>query len=45
MYLDEDEGLGREIDGGWDRDDVLVFVSLAVQFSLHPVSTGLCNAD
>lgn len=32
MYLDEDEGLGWEISGGWewDRDDILVFVSSAV---------------
>jgi hypothetical protein len=37
-YLDEDESLGGEIDGGWewDRDDVLVFVSSAVKFSLLP---------
>jgi hypothetical protein len=37
MYLDEDESLGREISEGWewDRDDVLVFVSSAVQFSLQ----------
>ena len=24
--------MSREMGGGWDRDDVLVFVSVAVQF-------------
>ncbi len=45
MYLDEDESLGGEISGGWewDRDDVLVFVSSAAQFSLLSVSSGLCR--
>ena len=38
MYLDEDESLGGEISEGceWDRDDVLVFVSSVVQFSIFP---------
>ena len=38
MYLDEDESLGREKSGRWewDRDNILVFVSSAAQFSLPP---------
>lgn len=44
MYLDEDESLGGEISGGceWDRDDVLVFVSSVVQFSILPPSQAAC---
>lgn len=38
LYPDEDESLGKEIVEGreWDRDDILVFVSPAVQVSLLP---------